>query len=77
MRKVDCIVGLAEIDEADVSWSIQFSGMTEDLAEGKELIGGASTSTETCLVFENGGFHPGEFVKAYNFPGIERRLIPR
>jgi hypothetical protein len=59
MRRVDGFVGVAKIDE---SWIIEFSGVTEDLAEdlaeGKELIGGASTSAETCLIFENGGSHP-------------------
>jgi hypothetical protein len=56
-QQVDGVISLAKIDEAGVS--IAFSGVTEDLAEDKELIGGASTSAETCLMFESGGFHPG------------------
>lgn len=44
-RAVDSVVRLAEIDE--------------DLAEGEELVGSASTAAETCLVFEDGGFHSG------------------
>jgi hypothetical protein len=40
-----------ERHEAGVSWILEFSGVIEDLAEVKELIRGASTSAETCLLF--------------------------